>query len=1658
MLNPTCPAPSQLQDFILGKLPEAAEESLVAHLEACPSCEAAVAALDDASDHVVQSLRGPKQPEEFAAEAELAAALARVKELPRKPAAAEARAAGERPENATGENLGELRDYRLLEKIGEGGMGAVYKAMHTKLDKIVALKVLPSRCIRDEQAIGRFHREMKAVGRLEHPNIVGASDAGEADGQHFLVMQYVNGIDLAALMEKVGRLPVAEACELIRQAATALQFVHEQGMVHRDIKPSNLMVTSDGQVKLLDLGLALLHDQPDARQQSTDSSSAAEVAGDLTAHGQLMGTLDYMAPEQCDDSHQVDIRADIYSLGATLYKLLSGAAPFGDTTFDTPIKKMIALSEENAPPLRTKRPDVPEPLAAIIRRMLAKKPSQRFAAPADVANALAPFAESSDLPGWLAAEVSGLLPAPPLETLMGVGGLEPMQTAAQRSKDEFDPYYKWLAIPPEEQPPNHYRLLGLKNFEEDEDVIAVSADRQMVHIRTFQSGKYSKQSQRLLNEISAAKICLLNRAKRAAYDERLKSELAAKQPPPPKASAPAKPSAKPAVAKRIPEPVQAVEPEPPSVSAFAFTGESPQQPLHRKAHRRRSPVWQALAVGSAAAVLIVVGVVWFLVTQDRHNGSVAPGTKDTSVADAGGSPSMGDNDAVGGNHDDARDTGSVSKLPATIDDSSRGDSAKPSAPASNVDNGPHPPHAERTAPSEPVSPPLSTPPDDPAPVAVESPPLATPPARFPVPDAAARNRVLTLVRERYKDELAGAQTPPQKIETARLLRAAASAEREPATRFALLFEVRRLAIESAAVDLAMDAARQVIAEYETATWPVLGGTFDEVCKNADSHDEHLALANEAARLIEEAIEDDEIAAAEKIHDLVKVSLSKISDAAVTRKVRVLADQVQEMKPHWEQARLAQGILEKEPDNADAHTALGRYLCLYRDQWQTGLQHLEQGSDAELKALAAKEQNLASTAEAKFDLAEQWWGYARRKRGREQEAAYSHAYDWYRQAAPGLAAGQQQAAEERIAAIDTILGRDTGAPSDTTPTQNPTGTWVNVLDQVTDAVIASAPGTWKKVNGALVLATPVAGDTTLLDVPTKITGNYDLRVCSIVKSGDPHFTLRLPIGDRSCQLIVDGWKNLGGRTYIHTVDGVPAGSNPNAVHGQLLRLNQLQTHEVAVRIPAPGRATVAYALDGREIFTWSGNISSLTTESAGLFGIGCWGAQSVYQKFEVRAAAGPGNPLTHTNPLQIGPAPTKGDADEVWSRKADELAAAAARTETNEERGKIARSALEAAEEALADDAFDAALAMLDTARDLATRAKVDEFVKQTRLRSREIVALKRRYEDAEDALEKLADTPDDADLNLLVGRYLCFARSRWDEGLPYLAKADDARLAAAVRGETPPPVTAEEMATLGDAWLAASRTAGGDRDAMNERACHWYRQSLNGLAGLERARVEKLLAQYDEGFRQATFGLVAHWKFDEGAGEVIHDSVGQHHSPLGAGQWVQGRLGGGLRFSQKDGPALADPGVDKKYTFAMWVIPSSPGTLGDFFSMSDRLLRVMIVGQDDDFPHGAIMIRTGMGGKQVAVLSTANAMSIGQGRWQHLAVTIDGPSGQARIYVDGTDVTVKPQAAGKLPGGQGSIWLGGKDGYAVGGRIDDLRIYNRVLSPSEVKNLYATSQ
>ncbi|MDW8404503.1 serine/threonine-protein kinase, partial [Chloroflexus sp.] len=260
--------------------------------------------------------------------------------------------------------------FEILSELGRGGMAVVYKARQTDLDRIVALKILPPSLTSDQSYIARFRQEARSAARLEHPHIMPIYEVGEVAGYHYIAMKFIKGRTLKQLLEQEGALPVKRAAQILAQVGEALDYAHRQGIIHRDIKPSNVMITDEGWIYLTDFGLA---------------RGVGSGAGGLTMAGTVMGTPEYMSPEQAQGLPNVGPPTDIYALGVMLYELLTGAFPF---KAETPMA-MLAARLVHAPiPPRDVRGDLPPAVEDVIMRALARKPEARFASAAEMVAAL----------------------------------------------------------------------------------------------------------------------------------------------------------------------------------------------------------------------------------------------------------------------------------------------------------------------------------------------------------------------------------------------------------------------------------------------------------------------------------------------------------------------------------------------------------------------------------------------------------------------------------------------------------------------------------------------------------------------------------------------------------------------------------------------------------------------------------------------------------------------------------------------------------------------------------------------------------------------------------------------------------------------------------------------------------------------------------------------------------------------------------------------------------------------------------------------------------------------------------------------------------------------------------------------------------------------
>jgi serine/threonine protein kinase len=442
-----CPQPSVLASFCDGLINDEESSLIAAHVEECTQCQDSLETLvEDSPDALLRNLRrSPEIGSQFAAEPMCQNIVERIGQLNSFSSILPRQANVNSDEQSTQPEF--IGNYKVLRHLGQGGMGTVYQALHVDLDKVVAIKMLTERLAGNAAAVTRFHREMKAVGKLQHPNIVAAFDAGNVDGTHYLVMEFVDGIDLSELLRRKTMLAIPDACELVRQAAWGLEHAARRGLVHRDIKPSNLILTLDGEgkplVKILDLGLALL-DHP------FTAKSPSESKVELTWSGQVMGSVDFMSPEQALDSHDVDIRADVYALGATLYKFLTGVVPLSREGNVSLARKLAILAYESAPSINLRRSDLPANLASLVDSMLSRDRDQRPSTPGEVAQRLAPFANGCQLGPLLAEVMSGsaeassplsqtVVPANFDESTPGMGGTIISLSREQFSKNQLSP-------------------------------------------------------------------------------------------------------------------------------------------------------------------------------------------------------------------------------------------------------------------------------------------------------------------------------------------------------------------------------------------------------------------------------------------------------------------------------------------------------------------------------------------------------------------------------------------------------------------------------------------------------------------------------------------------------------------------------------------------------------------------------------------------------------------------------------------------------------------------------------------------------------------------------------------------------------------------------------------------------------------------------------------------------------------------------------------------------------------------------------------------------------------------------------------------------------------------------------------------------------------
>lgn len=395
----SCATSDMLRDFARGNIGNPFRQMRLAeHLEQCDRCVTTIKEYGESRDPFVVRLRKIAGLEQSIApraeESSTASLLLRIMGI------GQSSCENSQPANSQGPIISNSQSkqtelssgfiiggYKLVGKIASGGMGTVYEAVHMKMNRTVALKLHHADRLGGTPHSRRFEREIQVIGQLSHPNTVMAYDAGESNGYFFIAMELLDGNDLSKLMhDRDQPLTTAIATEIVLQAALGLGHVHSHGIVHRDIKPANIMLCKGSavSVKLLDVGLARCPEDQELQES-------------ITCLDQIMGTIDYMAPEQCLDSRDAGVRSDIYSLGATLFRLLTGQSPLSCLGCQTQGKKIKALLCDEMPSIRSVRPDLSDDLISIVDRMLCRDSYDRFQSTGELVEALTPHAQNAHL-------------------------------------------------------------------------------------------------------------------------------------------------------------------------------------------------------------------------------------------------------------------------------------------------------------------------------------------------------------------------------------------------------------------------------------------------------------------------------------------------------------------------------------------------------------------------------------------------------------------------------------------------------------------------------------------------------------------------------------------------------------------------------------------------------------------------------------------------------------------------------------------------------------------------------------------------------------------------------------------------------------------------------------------------------------------------------------------------------------------------------------------------------------------------------------------------------------------------------------------------------------------------------------------------------------
>jgi hypothetical protein len=724
----------------------------------------------------------------------------------------------------------------------------------------------------------------------------------------------------------------------------------------------------------------------------------------------------------------------------------------------------------------------------------------------------------------------------------------------------FDPYHKWLGIPRKDQPPNHYRLLAIEPFESDPDVIASAADQRMAHVRSFQTGKNSDLSQMVLNEIAAARVCLLNTEKKEQYDLQLRSQLTQVNAPPvlPKPlSATPKPAS--------PEAEPAEPPNPETAGLDFIPANANGNPLIAQ-NARKQRLFRAFAV--AAAVLVLVSITLAVIVSRNF-------LRDSSNPDDVAAKTQSGNETPKG-----KTPSSEEKEPLPKDNA-----PSKTAPVS-------PPNGTVKKPIEPIPIPAIKEKPKPRPKSGEPPQPATLPEltanKIKAPGDKERETILADLKEQFRDDYQALDNASDKTENQssprvtlarKLLQKTNDTRNNPALRYVLFQEAARLASEGGRGDLASQAIGAMSVDYDISPSECKEAAVQDQLKAAGSPELRRAAVEQALDTLTESIAEENISSAKQLSKLISTQARQLKEQGLLQEVNQYGKDVTAATNARAQLDAAITKLEIAPLDPDANAAAGKYYCLRKGQWEIGLPMLAVGTSNALRVLAEKDLKNPASADDQQKMGDDWWNYAQKEDEPVKRRIVERAGFWYQQALVQLTGSARDKLAAKLEQID--------------PNALPLDKWAKLLRN-TRTECDSIHGKWLKTGA--ILTGISSNEPARIELPVEIDGAYDLQMTFSRQTpyvDGAAICVILPVGTAKCALILDTGKEHN--SGIEQIDNKGIKDNPTYVRGVPLPSGRMFTVQISVR-PSQDSATIAVQLENKPLLRWEGKQSSLKLPS------------------------------------------------------------------------------------------------------------------------------------------------------------------------------------------------------------------------------------------------------------------------------------------------------------------------------------------------------------------------------------------------------------------------------------------------------------------------------